>query len=159
MTVPPVSNHTAAPGTATLNSTYLCTANVVIGKKLDPIPLLEGGLRIVEPITSGSIHGPGFNATIEGGFAAPIVVLDGNSKETKSQKPFIYVYGHADDGSPFYIEELGFGPGLVQNTRAIIQVGGKYQGLQSLYVLGQVSINEDRTAASAELFSVPLPTE
>lgn len=139
----------------TLASTYLCTATVVIGKKLDPIPVLQGGVRIVEPITSGILRGPGFNATIEGGIAAPIVVPNDDGQGTKSQTPFIYVYGHADDGSPFYVEELGFGPGFSQNTRMVVQVGGKYQGLQSQYIIGQVSINEERTAATVEFFTVP----
>jgi hypothetical protein len=151
----PVLASTAASAVAIPTPSYLFSASVNLGKNLEPIPLLEGGIRIVEPITGGTIYGPAFNATIEGGLAAPIVVNTGNG--TKAQMAFIYAYGHASDGSPFYIEETGVGTGSTQNTRLIIQVGGKYQGLQSIYVLGQPSVNEARTVASVECFSVPLP--
>ncbi|EFE40998.1 hypothetical protein TRV_04290 [Trichophyton verrucosum HKI 0517] len=135
--------------------TYLFSATVTLAKPLDPIPLLEGGVRIVEPITGGTIEGPAFNATIEGGVASPIIVKgDGGAK---AQMAYIYAYGHASDGSPFYIEESGIGSGATQNTRLIIQVGGKYQGLQTMYVLGQPTVNEARTVASVECFSIPLP--
>jgi len=117
--------------------------------------MVEGGLRIVETITGGSIYGPGFNATIEGGIAAPILV--NNSDGTRIQIPYIYAYGYASDGSPFYMEEAGIGSGVTQNTRLIINVGGEYQGLQTTYVLGQPSVNEERTVALVECFSVPLP--
>ena len=152
MTAPSI---TSAPAVASPIPNYLFSATVNLGKNLDPIPLLEGGIRIVEPITGGTIYGPAFNATIEGGLAAPIIVKDENG--TKAQMAFIYAYGHASDGSPFYIEETGVGSGATQNTRLIIQVGGKYKGLQSIYVLGQPSVNEARTVALVECFSVPLP--
>jgi hypothetical protein len=145
---------TSTAGVATPTPSYLFSATVNLGQPLDPIPLLEGGIRIVEPITGGTINGPAFNATIEGGLAAPIIV---NNNGTKAQMAFIYAYGHASDGSPFYIEETGIGSGATQNTRLIIQVGGKYQGLQTVYVLGQPSVNAARTVASVECFSVPLP--
>ncbi|KAE8389868.1 hypothetical protein ETB97_012357 [Aspergillus alliaceus] len=137
-----------------LTSTYLFSATVKLGKALTPIPLLGGGKRIVEPIIGGTIYGPGFNATIDGGVAAPIVV---NNDGTTTQIPFIYAYGHASDGSPFYIEETGIGSPATQNTRLIIQVSGKYEGLQKLYILGQPSVNEERTVGQVECWSVPLP--
>ena len=142
---------------ATPTPSYLFSATVNLGKHLDRIPLLEGGTRIVEPITGGTIAGPAFNATIEGGVAAPILISNDAGNGTKAQMAFIYAYGHASDGSPFYLEESGIGSGSTQNTRLIIQVGGEYQGLQSMYVLGQPSVNEARTVASVECFSVPLP--
>ncbi|KAJ5915843.1 hypothetical protein N7454_010984 [Penicillium verhagenii] len=122
-------------------------------------PLLQslcwkGGKRIVEPITGGTIYGPGFNATIDGGVAAPVVVTNNG---TTTQIPYIYAYGHADDGSPFYIEEVGIGSTATQNTRLIIQVSGKYAELQNLYILGQPSVNEERTVGQVECWSVPLP--
>jgi hypothetical protein len=137
--------------------TYLFSATVNLGKPLDPIPLLEGGKRIVEPITGGSIYGPGLNATIDGGLAAPILVANDNGVGTKAQLAFIYAYGHASDGSPFYIEESGLGSGPIQNTRLIVQVDGKYEGLQNLYILGQPAVNAERTVASVECFNIPLP--
>lgn len=117
--------------------------------------MIEGGIRIVETITSGTIQGPGFNATIEGGVAAPVLVDIDDGK--RIQIPYIYAYGFASDGSPFYMEEAGIGSGATQNTRLIINVGGEYQRLQTTYVLGQPTVNEERTIAVVECFSVPLP--
>lgn len=48
-----------APSPTFPNPTYLFSAIVNLGKSLAPIPMLEGGVRIVEPITGGGIHGPG----------------------------------------------------------------------------------------------------
>jgi hypothetical protein len=96
-----LSTSTSEAGVGPLTSAYLFSATVNLGKALVPIPLLEGGKRIVEPITGGTIYGPGFNATIDGGVAAPVVVTNNG---TTTQIPYIYAYGHADDGSPFYIE-------------------------------------------------------
>ena len=96
-----ITTSTPGAGVGPLTSTYLFSATVNLGKALAPIPLLEGGKRIVEPITGGTIYGPGFNATIDGGVAAPVVVTNNG---ITTQLPYIYAYGHADDGSPFYIE-------------------------------------------------------
>lgn len=147
---PPAPSPTFIP-----NPTYLFSATVNLGKSLGPIPVVSGGVRIIETITGGSIHGPGFNATISGGVAAPILV--GEDRTNRIQIPYIYAYGIASDGSPFYMEEAGIGSGVTQNTRLIINVGGMYEGLQSMYVLGQPSVNEERTVAMVECFSVPLP--
>ncbi|KAJ5928227.1 hypothetical protein N7466_007183 [Penicillium verhagenii] len=124
------------------------------GKSPRSNPFAGRGKRIVEPITGGTIYGPGFNATIDGGVAAPVVVTNNG---TTTQIPYIYAYGHADDGSPFYIEEVGIGSTATQNTRLIIQVSGKYAELQNLYILGQPSVNEERTVGQVECWSVPLP--
>ena len=134
---------------------YLFSASVNLGPAVGPISLLEGGLRIVEPITSGTISGPALQATIEGGLAAPIVVSHGNG--TKTQLAFIYAYGHADDGSPFYLEESGIGAGPTQTTRIILNIGGKYEALQRAYILAQPKVNEAKTLALVECYSVPLP--
>lgn len=150
------ASNSPAPSPAFIpNPTYLFSATVHLGKPLVPIPMVEGGLRIVEPITGGTIQGPGFNATIEGGVAAPIVFNNGDG--TRTQMPYAYVYGHASDGSPFYLEKSGIGSGVTQTARVVINVGGEYQGLQTMYVLGQPSVNEERTIASVDCFSVPLP--
>lgn len=141
--------------TFTPNPSYLFSATVNLGKSLGPIPLVSGGVRMVETITGGTIYGPGFNATIEGGVAAPILLDNGDG--TRVQIPYIYAYGTASDGSPFYMEEDGIGSGVTQNTRLRIDVGGEYRGLQTTYVLGQPSVNEERTVALVECFSVPLP--
>jgi hypothetical protein len=71
-----------------------------------------------------------------------------NDNRIKAQIAFIYAYGHANDGSPFHIEESRIRSGATQNTRLIIQVGGKYEDLQSIYVLGQPSVNEACTVAT-----------
>ncbi len=141
-----------------LVSNYLFSATVNLGKFLGPIPLLEGGQRLVEPITGGTIAGPAFNATIEGGLAAPILVDDITGSGKKALLAYIWAYGTASDGSPFFIEESGVGTPGIQNTRLHIQVGGQYQNLQTLYVLAQPSVvNEERTLAKVECFGVPLP--
>jgi hypothetical protein len=137
------------------NPIYLFSATVNLGKSLGPIPLIEGGLRVVETIVGGTIYGPGFNATIEGGVAALILVDNGDGIRT--QIPYVYACGTGDDGSQFYMQEDGIGSGRVQNTRLTINVGGKYQALQTMYVLGRRSVSEDRTVAYVECFSVPLP--
>ena len=114
-------------------------------------------MRIVEPITGGTISGPAFEATIDGGVAAPIIVnaTDG----TRAQMAYIYAYGHASDGSPFYLEESGIGSGHTQSTRLVFDVGGEYANLRNLYILGQPTVNPDRTLATVECFSVPLPPQ
>ncbi|KAK8099996.1 hypothetical protein PG999_010370 [Apiospora kogelbergensis] len=153
MSVSPTSQGQAAIFIPTPN--YLFSASVNLGTPLAPIPLLEGGQRIVEPITGGTIGGPGFQATIEGGLAAPIVLNSGDG--TKTQLAFIYAYGHAQDGSPFYLEESGIGGGPAQTTRIIMNVGGKFQALQKMYILAQPKVNEAKTLASVECYSVPTP--
>jgi hypothetical protein len=150
-----VSNSSLAATTFVPIPTYLFSATVTLGKTLGPISLLEGGKRVVEVITGGIIYGPGFNATIEGGLAAPIVVATADG--TQVQIPYIYAYGVASDGAPFYMEESGLGSTAVQNTRLSINVGGKYEALQTTYVLGQPSLNADKTLASVHCFSIPLP--
>lgn len=62
------------PATTSPLPTYLFSAIVNLGTVIGPIPMLSGGKRIVEPITGGTISGPAFNATIEGGLAAPVIV-------------------------------------------------------------------------------------
>lgn len=150
-----IQSSLAPPGVFTPIPSYLFTANVKSNASFDPIPLLEGGQRIVEPIVGGDIQGPGFNATIEGGVAAPTVVSTGNGTEVKFS--FVWVYGHASDGSPFFIEESGIGTTPSQSTRLIIHVGGQYADLQSIYILAQPTLNEDHTEVLVECFSVPLP--
>lgn len=154
----PTTAKSTPPPTPTFvpNPTYLFTAVVNLSKALGPIPIAEGGVRVVNPITGGEISGPGFKATVEGGHAGPVIV-NGGTPATRIQTPYIYAYGHASDGSPFYLEETGIGSGAAQNTRMIINVGGKYQGLQTLYVLGQPSVNAEGTIATVQCFSVPLP--
>ncbi|KAL8809368.1 MAG: hypothetical protein Q9223_002820 [Gallowayella weberi] len=134
---------------------YLFSATVNLGKSLGPIPMLDGSLRIVEPITGGTLDGPGFNGTLQGGHAAPIQVTGGDG--TRVQIPYIYTYGYTSDGAPFYLEEAGIGSPASQTTKLIFNVGGKYEGLQKLYLLGQITLNEDKTTATVECFSVPLP--
>jgi len=102
VSIPPAPSPTFIP-----NPIYLFSTTVNLGKRLGPIPMVEGGVRIVETITGGRIYGPGFNATIEGGVAAPILVNNGDG--TRIQIPYIYDYGYAGDGSPFYMEEAGIG--------------------------------------------------
>lgn len=69
--------------------------------------MVEGGVRIVETITGGGIYGPGFNATIEGGVAAPILVDSGD--KTRIQTPYIYAYGIASEDLPFTWRNLESG--------------------------------------------------
>ncbi|KAI8933005.1 hypothetical protein NX059_009654 [Plenodomus lindquistii] len=73
--------HTPTPASVPAffpNPVYLFSATVNLGKTFGPIPLIEGGVRVVETIVGGSIYGPGFNATIEGGADAPILVDNGD---------------------------------------------------------------------------------
>ncbi|KAI1286594.1 hypothetical protein F5Y03DRAFT_405882 [Xylaria venustula] len=138
--------------------TYLFSATVKLQTPLGPIPRLQGGSRLVEPIIEGTIQGPAFNATIDGGIAAPVLMEGENGAESKTLYAFIYVYGHASDGSPFYFEEAGVGSPATQNTRVCLEVGGQYAALQSTYILAQPKVADAaRTSATVECFSLPLP--
>ncbi|KAI0195003.1 hypothetical protein F4808DRAFT_440732 [Astrocystis sublimbata] len=138
--------------------TYLFSATVKLQKPLGPIPRLQGGSRLVEPIIEGTIQGPAFNATIDGGIAAPVLMEGGGGTGNNILYAFIYVYGHASDESPFYFEEAGVGSPATQNTRVCLEVGGMYAGLQSTYILAQPKVaDEARTSATVECFSLPLP--
>jgi hypothetical protein len=154
-------NSASLPAHPTFNPqpTYLFSATVKLQKPLGPIPRLQGGSRLVEPILEGVIQGPAFNATIDGGIAAPVLMDAVEGVEAaKTLYAFIYVYGHASDGSPFYFEEAGVGSPATQNTRVALEVGGKYAALQSTYILAQPKVvDEARTAATVECFSLPLP--
>ncbi|RMZ87294.1 hypothetical protein DV736_g5490, partial [Chaetothyriales sp. CBS 134916] len=126
-----------------------CSVQGLSGQTAQPNTSIDGGIRIVEPIISG---------TISGGLAAPVIANPASSSNgTTAQMAYIYAYGHASDGSPFYIEESGIGSGATQTTRLIIDVGGKYEGLRRIYVLGQPVVNKERTLASVDCFGVPLP--
>lgn len=72
----------AAPPAA-LVSSHLFSATVHFGRFLGAIPLLEGGQRLVEPITGVTNAGPAFNATL-GGIAATILVDDLAGNGTKA---------------------------------------------------------------------------
>lgn len=89
--------------------------------------------------------------------AIPMRIPDETGSGTKAQLPFIYLYGHADDGSPFYIEEVGNGTFQAQSTRMIIRVGGKYAGLQNKFLIAQPVPNYETKVVSVQCFSVPLP--
>ncbi|KAI0882952.1 uncharacterized protein GGS22DRAFT_195660 [Annulohypoxylon maeteangense] len=153
------STSEAAPP-ATMNSSYLFTASVTLGKRYGPIPMVGGGIRVVEPFTGGTIDGPNFHATIEGGHASPIVLNDTTTEKGGSvQYPFIYVYGYTDDGQPFYIQEEGIGNRVSQNTRLIINVGGSHSYLQTSYVIAQMRFIENEggpTTVAVDCYSIPM---
>lgn len=139
---------------------YLCTMNLTLGGEVGPIPLISGTNRIIEIIPSGTITGPGFKGKIEGGFAAPIRIAaaaNAAAGTPPTQIPIAYVYGHADDGSPFYIEQSGVGTSAVQNARLQIDCGGKYEKLQRSYIIAQPTINAQRNAVSLACWTLPLP--
>jgi hypothetical protein len=110
----------------------------------------------VEPFTGGSICGPAFSATIEGGFAVPVIVFNETTKQVTAQYDSIYVYGHADDGSPFFLEQSGVGDSPHQNSKVILQATGKYQELQRKFILGQPVLSEDKTIATVPCYTVEL---
>lgn len=147
---------------AAMASTYLFTATVSLGHHYGPIPMVGGGVRVVEPFTAGSIDGPDFHATIHGGHASPIIVndtkisasLDGEAG-VSVQYPYIYVYGTTEDGVPFYIEETGVGNRASQNTRLIINVGGKYSYLQTKYIVATMKFIEGGTKVAVDCFDIP----
>jgi hypothetical protein len=130
-----------------------------VGRPLDPIPLLQGGNRIIEPLVSGTVTGPYFNGTVLAGFAAPITALLRTvGSVTPVQIPEIYLYGTTTpDGLPFYIQETGIGPILGQNTRVMLEVGGKYAALQTMHILAQPIINEARNVVTVEAYIVAPP--
>jgi hypothetical protein len=153
--------------------THLCSVTVTLALSLSPIPLLGGGTRILSPITGGTITGAGFNGTIDGGLSAAIHLddhshadavpknsdsnsNDGTTTDRITKLALIHVYGHADDGSPFYIEEAGIGAVEKQNTRVILQVGGRYAPLQEAFLLGQPGREPGGSGARVECWVVPL---
>ncbi|KAM0554044.1 hypothetical protein ACHAPJ_007119 [Fusarium lateritium] len=138
--------------------TYLFTAHLNLAKPLDPIPLVEGGVVVVEPITNGTVIGHAFNGTIHGGLVGAVVATNNTITGKKSvQIPSIYVYGESTDGLPFFVQETGIGPPAGQNTRLQIAVGGKYKSLQSEFIIGQPVPSKDRTSVTVHCFGVPLP--
>ncbi|KAI1441853.1 hypothetical protein F5Y02DRAFT_398021 [Annulohypoxylon stygium] len=145
---------------ATMNSSYVFTASVTLGKRYGPIPMVGGGIRVIEPFTGGTIDGPNFHATIEGGHASPIVLKDTTTENGGSvQYPFIYVYGYTSDGLPFYIQEEGIGNRASQNTRLIINVGGSHSYLQTSYVIAQMRFIENEggpTTVAVDCYSIPM---
>ncbi|KAI1415496.1 hypothetical protein F5Y13DRAFT_156159 [Hypoxylon sp. FL1857] len=153
------SSADAAPP-ATMNSTYVFTASVTLGKRYGPIPMVGGGIRVIEPFTGGTIDGPNFHATIEGGHASPIVLNDTTNENGGSvQYPYIYVYGYTSDGLPFYIQEEGIGNRASQNTRLIINVGGPHSYLQTSYVIAQMRFIEKEggpTTVAVDCYSIPM---
>ncbi|KAL2840140.1 hypothetical protein BJX68DRAFT_271843 [Aspergillus pseudodeflectus] len=160
--------------------THLCSVTVTLAPSLSAIPLLGGGTRILSPITGGTITGAGFNGTIDGGLSAAIHLddhshadavpknnnnnnndgdsnsNDGTTADKITKLALIHVYGHADDGSPFYIEEAGIGAVEKQNTRVILQVGGRYAPLQEAFLLGQPGREPVGSGARVECWVVPL---
>ena len=149
---------TSTKATTTISTpalTHVFTAKLTVGRPLDPIPLLEGGSRTIEPLINGTISGPYLNGTVKTGFAAPITVS--GTDNTTVQIPQIYVYGVMSDGLPFHIQESGIGPVAGQSTRIILEVGGKYKTLQSMYILAQRTINAARTVVTVDGFSVAPP--
>jgi hypothetical protein len=148
----------AATTTPTPALTYVFTAKLNVGRPLDPIPLLQGGSRTIEPLINGTISGPYLNGTVKSGFAAPITAFGTTvTGDTTVQIPEIYLYGVTSDGLPFYIQESGIGPVTGQNTRVVLEVGGKYKALQSMYILAQPTINAARTVVTVDGFSVAPP--
>ncbi|XDG10248.1 hypothetical protein ABKA04_009863 [Annulohypoxylon sp. FPYF3050] len=143
-----------------MNSSYVFTASVTLGKRYGPIPMVGGGIRVIEPFTGGTIDGPNFHATIEGGHASPIVLKDTTTENGGSvQYPFIYVYGYTSDGLPFYIQEEGIGNRASQNTRLIINVGGSHSYLQTSYVIAQMRFIENEggpTTVAVDCYSIPM---
>ncbi|KAE8327003.1 hypothetical protein BDV39DRAFT_205415 [Aspergillus sergii] len=118
----------------------------------------RGGTRILQLIPGGTIQGAGFNGTIDGGLSAPIH-LDARSESGEMQitkLPWIYVYGHADDGSPFFMEEAGIRLVGKQNTRVVIQVGGGYAILQEAFPVGQPGREPEGEGARVECWVMPL---
>ncbi|KAI0834357.1 hypothetical protein F5Y06DRAFT_157934 [Hypoxylon sp. FL0890] len=154
------SSNVDAAHPATMNSTYVFTASVTLGKRYGPIPMVGGGIRVIEPFTGGTIDGPNFHATIEGGHASPIVLKDTTNENGGSvQYPYIYVYGYTSDGLPLYIQEEGIGNRASQNTRLIINVGGPHSYLQTSYVIAQMRFIENEggpTTVAVDCYSIPM---
>ncbi|KAI1090943.1 hypothetical protein F5B19DRAFT_460943 [Rostrohypoxylon terebratum] len=144
---------------ATMNSSYIFTASVTLGKRYGPIPMVGGGIRVIGS-NRRTIDGPNFHATIEGGHASPIILKDTTAEDGGSvQYPFIYVYGYTSDGLPFYIQEEGIGNRASQNTRLIINVGGSHSYLQTSYVIAQMRFIENEggpTTVAVDCYSIPM---
>jgi hypothetical protein len=138
--------------------THIFSAKLNVGRPLDPIPLLQGGTRTIEPLINGTVTGPLINGTIIAGFAAPITAAGNNiTGKTPVQLPQIYFYGITCDGTPFYAHEEGIGPIAGQNTRVVLEIGGRYSALQSLYILAQPTINAARNVVTVEGYSIAPP--
>ncbi|KFA55447.1 hypothetical protein S40293_11322 [Stachybotrys chartarum IBT 40293] len=85
-TYPAPTSNLASPA---VGSNFLFTVTVKLSDYLGPIPVLQGGNRLVEATAEGKISGPGFYATIEGGIATPILIPENNSKGIKSCLAYI----------------------------------------------------------------------
>jgi hypothetical protein len=156
VTMVAINSSACAAVTAAAGLTHLFTATVHLAQPYEPIPLISGSFRVIEPLQGGSICGPAFRGTIDGGLAIPLIVFDQETQQVSAQFDSIYVYGHADDGSPFYLEQSGIGASPHQNSKVQLQAGGKYQELQRTFILGQPQLNEARTIATVPCYSVEL---
>ena len=103
----------AAAATTTFNITYAFTASLNLGSAAKPSSI-PGGVRVVEPITNGTVSGPLLNGTIEPGLALPSIY---NNETT--QAPIIELYGTSENGIPFRISAAGVGVPSAQMTRIV----------------------------------------
>ena len=101
------------PATLPFNVTYLFTAHLNLGAPADPIPI-PGSVRVLEPITNGTVTGPAINATLFPGLALPAI-----TNNQTLQVPIIELYGVTDDGVPLRLHEEGVGSPSGQMTRIV----------------------------------------
>ncbi|CAF9931420.1 MAG: hypothetical protein HETSPECPRED_007864 [Heterodermia speciosa] len=131
-----------------LGLTLAVTGTIRLGKPLQPIAV-PGGVRTVTPIIGGTLTGV-INATIEGGVAYPQVVGNGTVSV-----PQIILYGTTADNSSFLIQEAGVGGVAHQNTRIILEVGGKETPRMDEFIIATVMPSKDRKTVAIEGYIVP----
>jgi hypothetical protein len=121
-------------------------------------------MNVVEPITNGTITGPGLNATITGGSAHNIVIYNDTI-----EMPNINVFGTTDDGEPFYVTQIGIGHPGHQISRWVcvpvngtkrwtnsaiglqeIDISGKYAQFATSFIVGVITLSSNDVTVTVE---------
>jgi len=130
--------------------TYLFNASLGLGHVFKPVPLMLGGLQLIEVIEGGSITGPALNGTVVSGLTYPP-----STPDRSFEYPQVIAYGTSSDNETSFLAELGGdGPFRNQWTRVQMTIGGKYEYLQSEFILAHIGVNPSVTVITVDFWCV-----
>jgi len=129
---------------------HILTIELHLAPESKPIPV-PSGIRIVQSILSGTVVGPGLNATIIGGGAF-------NEGNMTLEFPEINYFGSTDDGEPFFITQMGIGPPGNLISRVTMDIGGKYARFASSFIISVITLHADHVTATAEAWNATAST-
>lgn len=114
-----------------------------------PTVRIPGGVRVIEPISSGSFSGPLLNATIDGGLAFPTILANGTRQDA-----FITIYGTTSHNSTLLVQVSGTGNSSSQFADAIVEVNGPEAELMGEFLLTTIHPSEDGSKVAVGVYSV-----